>query len=88
MSVRKAFVDGEPDLVCDMSSGTAIVPVRSGRYPSNWFLTLFPEGWKTLAEQEGFELPPNCQRPPYGRETLGRDSNGVFFMSITPTNAP
>jgi hypothetical protein len=74
MSVRKAFVDGEPDLVCDMSSGTAIVPVRSGRYPSNWFLTLFPEGWKALAEQEGFELPPNCQRPPTDREreSVGR----------------
>ena len=64
------------------------MPVRYGRYPSGWFLTLFPEGWKALAEQEGFELPPNCQRPPYGREMVWRDSNGVPFISITPTNAP
>ena len=87
--IRKTLVDGEPDLFCEiMDGGGAIVPVRYGRYPTGWFLALFPEGWKAFAEQEGFELPPNCQRPPYGLEQISRGSDGVPLISITPTNAP
>jgi hypothetical protein len=89
MTIRKTLVDGQPDLFYETSDTGGIQPVRYGSYPGfSWFLTLFPEGWKSLAEQEGFELPPNCQRPPSGRERVGRDANGVPFMSITPTNAP
>ena len=87
--IRKTLVDGEPDLFCEiMDGGGAIVPVRYGRYPTGWFLALFPEGWKALSEQEGFELPPNCQRPPYGLEQVSRGSDGVPMISITPTKAP
>ncbi|MEI7935122.1 MAG: hypothetical protein WCK27_00400 [Verrucomicrobiota bacterium] len=87
MTIRKTLANGQPDLICEMSDGF-VASVRYGRYPSGWFLTLFPD-WKALAEQEGFELPSNCQRPPNDRsERLSRDSNGVFFISITPTNAP
>lgn len=89
MTIRKTLVDGQPDLFYETSDSGGIGPVRYGRYPGfSWFLTLFPEGWKSLAEQEGFELPPNCQRPPSGRERVGRDANGVPFMSMAPTNAP
>jgi hypothetical protein len=89
MIIRKTLVDGEPDLICEMSDGGYLMLVRYGRYPSGWFLTLFPDGWKTLAGQEGFELPPNCQRPPDDRlERVSRGSNGVPIISITPTNAP
>jgi hypothetical protein len=88
MIIRKTLVVGEPDLICEMSDGGYLMPVRYGRYPASWFLTLFPEGWKGLAEQEGFQLPPNCQRPPFERETVGRDSKGAPIISIVPTNAP
>jgi hypothetical protein len=86
MIIRKTLVNGEPDLICEGDG--FLGPVRYGRYPFGWFLTLFPEGWKALAEEEGFELPPNCQRPPYGLERVSRGSDGVPMISITPTNAP
>ena len=89
MIIRKTLGDGAPDLICEVSDGGSLMPVRYGRYPfPGWFLTLFPEGWKALAEKEGFELPPNCQKPPRERETVRRDGNSVIIMTITPTNAP
>jgi len=33
-------------------------PVRYANYPSSWFLAMFPGGWQTLADREGFTLPP------------------------------
>ncbi len=64
MTIRRSVVDGEPDLVCEMKRGEQIPtqPVRYAHYPSRWFLTAFPGGWKTLADREGFELPRNFQR--------------------------
>ena len=60
MTIRRAMVDGEPDLICEMKRGDILSdstsPVRYAHYPSAWFLTLFPGGWKALAEREGFEL--------------------------------
>jgi hypothetical protein len=65
ITIRQTLVDGEPDLVCEMRSGIVHTsPVRYGSCPSCWFPLLFPEGWKSLAEREGFALPPRCQRPP------------------------
>ena len=65
MTIRRAMVDGEPDLICEMKRGDILSdstsPVRYAHYPSAWFLTLFPGGWKALAEREGFELPQSFQ---------------------------
>ena len=65
MTIRRAMVDGEPDLICEMKRGDILSdstsPVRYAHYPSAWFLTLFPGGWKALAEREGFELPQRFQ---------------------------
>ena len=59
MTIRRTVADGVPDLICDMEYGdqTASSPVRYAHYPSGWFLKLFPGGWQTLAEREGFDLP-------------------------------
>ncbi len=60
VTVRRSMVDGEPDLIVEMKrSGKAVFsePVRYAHYPSSWFLTLFPGGWATLAQREGFALP-------------------------------
>ena len=61
LTVRRATQDGEPDLVWEMkrngSTWTTVDPVRYAHYPSSWFLSLFPGGWKTLADREGFALP-------------------------------
>ena len=64
MTIRRTTTDGEPDLICEMrrEDQLATQPVRYAHYPSSWFLTLFPGGWKTLAEREGFELPDRFQR--------------------------
>jgi len=64
MIIRRSVVDGEPDLVCEMRRGSQFssMPVRYAHYPSMWFLTMFPGGWKTLAHREGFELPPKFQK--------------------------
>lgn len=64
MTIRRSEIDGQPDLLCEMQRGnnSQSDPVRYGRYPSSWFFALFPGGWKTLAEREGFELPPNFQK--------------------------
>jgi hypothetical protein len=59
LTIRRTSVDGEPDLVWEMQYGDQVAtsPVRYAHYPSGWFLKLFPRGWQTLADQEGFELP-------------------------------
>ncbi len=63
MTIRRAVVEGEPDLVCEMTRGSNVStdPVRYAHYPSSWFLTVFPGGWKTLAQREGFDLPRRFQ---------------------------
>jgi hypothetical protein len=65
LTVRRTVVDGEPDLIWEMKRGDRVLgndPVRYAHYPSSWFLTLFPGGWKTLAEREDFELPNTFQK--------------------------
>jgi hypothetical protein len=64
--VRRTDENGEPDLVWETNRGnnTTKGPVRYAYYPSSWFLTAFPGGWKTLAEREGFELPAKFRSPP------------------------
>ncbi len=64
LTLRRSLVGGEPDLTWEMRRGSQVStdPVRYAHYPSQWFLTLFPGGWKTLAEREGFDLPPNFQK--------------------------
>jgi hypothetical protein len=59
MTVRRSVVDGEPDLICEMTRGARVdtTPVRYAQVPSGWFLKAFPGGWEKLAQQEGFELP-------------------------------
>jgi hypothetical protein len=60
LTVRRTIVNDEPDLVWEMrysDSQLGTSPVRYAHYPSRWFLTLFPGGWQTLADREGFELP-------------------------------
>jgi len=64
--VRRTDENGEPDLVWETNRGnnTSKGPVRYAYYPSSWFLTAFPGGWKTLAEREGFELPAKFRSSP------------------------
>lgn len=64
MTIRQTVVDDGPDLICEMKNGGSSfsIPVRYANYPSGWFLTMFPGGWKTLADREGFELPPHFQK--------------------------
>jgi len=61
MIVRRATGDdGQPKLICETSQGTstASMDVHYAHLPACFPLyTLFPGGWKTLAEREGFELP-------------------------------
>ncbi len=61
LTVRRSGSDGEPTLVYDLREGgsTQTREVQYAHYPSGWFLTLFPKGWQSLAEREGFELPAN-----------------------------
>jgi hypothetical protein len=64
MTVLRAVIDGEPDLLCEMkqANNSHSDPVRYGCYPSSWFLATFPGGWKTLADRDGFELPPHFKK--------------------------
>jgi hypothetical protein len=64
--VRRTADNGESDLVWETNRGnrTSTGPVRYAYYPSSWFLTAFPGGWKTLAEREGFELPAKFRSSP------------------------
>jgi hypothetical protein len=61
MIIRRATGDdGQPKLICETSRGksTASMEVQYAHYPAYFpILTLFPGGWKTVAEREGFELP-------------------------------
>jgi len=59
LSIRRTSVDGVPDLIWEMHYGgrVATSPIRFANYPSRWFLKVFPGGWQTLADREGFELP-------------------------------
>jgi hypothetical protein len=62
LTIRQIVTDGEPDLVWEMTkNGTVLTnSVRYGGIPgvSFPFFTLFPGGWQTLAQEEGFQLPP------------------------------
>jgi hypothetical protein len=63
--VRRTADNGESDLVWEnRGNNTSKGPVRYAYYPSSWFLRAFPGGWKTLAEREGFDLPPKFMSPP------------------------
>ena len=64
--VRRTADNAESDLVWETNRGnrTSTGAVRYAYYPSTWFLTAFPGGWKTLAEREGFELPAKFRSPP------------------------
>jgi hypothetical protein len=64
--VRRTDNNGESDLVWQTNRGnnSSKGSVRYAYYPSSWFLTAFPGGWKTLAEREGFELPAKFSSPP------------------------
>lgn len=64
--VRRTDNNGESDLVWETNRGsqTSTGSVRYAYYPSSWFLTAFPGGWKTLAEREGFELPAKFSSSP------------------------
>jgi len=67
MTVRQIVSNGEPDLIYEMAEGGKVVftePVRYAHYPSSWFLTLFPGGWRTLAQREHFELPQSFDAKP------------------------
>ncbi len=59
MTIRRVGADGEPDLICELNRGGHVdrSPVRYAHYPSGWFLRMFPGGWETLAQREGFEVP-------------------------------
>jgi hypothetical protein len=60
MTIRQTEVDGQPDLLCEMKMGgkVDVTPLRFAHYPYGPILTFFPMGWDTLAQQEGFTLPP------------------------------
>jgi hypothetical protein len=61
MIIRRApGDDGQPKLICETSQGksTASMEVQYAHYPAYFpILTIFPGGWKTVAERAGFELP-------------------------------
>ncbi|MGA2246045.1 MAG: hypothetical protein ABSH48_13680 [Verrucomicrobiota bacterium] len=61
MTLRQTDVDGQPDLVCEVTQGANVstIPVRYGTYPAFPILKLFPGGWQAMAQAAGFELPPN-----------------------------
>jgi hypothetical protein len=57
--VRRVEDNKGPRLVYNLKQGASETSgdVRYGYYPSSWFLNAFPDGWRSLAEREGFELP-------------------------------
>jgi hypothetical protein len=68
LTVRRVVVDGEPDVVWETTQDGQQLgsgKVRYANYPSSWFLSLFSNGWQTLATKEGFELPPRFNSQPY-----------------------
>lgn len=67
LTIRQVVADGQPDLVCEMQiagSQPYNEPVRYAHYPGGSFLTFFPGGWDTLAQREGFQLPPAFHKQP------------------------
>ena len=60
MTLRRTTVDGQPDLVCEVTQGAEVstMPVRYACYPNFPVMKLFPGGWQTMAQTLGFELPP------------------------------
>jgi hypothetical protein len=64
MTIRQTVVDGQPDLLCEIKDAQTsyTTPVRFAHYPSSWFLRVFPGGWQTVADREGFELPPHFEK--------------------------
>jgi hypothetical protein len=62
MTLRWVQQDGQPDLICEESSGGKIVstmPVRYAHYPAFPLLKLFPHGgWQEMAQSMNFQLPP------------------------------
>lgn len=65
MTIRQTDVDGQPDLVCEVTQGASVstMPVRYARYPNFPVMKLFPGGWQAMAQTVGFELPPNFLPP-------------------------
>jgi hypothetical protein len=64
MTIRQVEVNGQPDLMCEVKQGDSLStsPVRYAQYPAFPVLELFrPRGWETLAQMEGFTLPPSFQ---------------------------
>jgi hypothetical protein len=59
MTISRTLTNGEPKLICETRQSDSVysMEVQYAHYPSSWFLTLFPGGWETLAQREGFELP-------------------------------
>lgn len=62
MTLRWVQKDGQPDLVCEVSSGQNIstMPVRYAVYPAFPVLKLYPRGgWQEMAQSMNFQLPPS-----------------------------
>jgi hypothetical protein len=64
MSIRQTDVDGQPDLVSEVTQGTNVwtEPIRYATYPNFPVLKLFPGGWQAMAQSVGFKLPPGFQK--------------------------
>jgi hypothetical protein len=65
MTIRQINVNGQPDLVCEVTEGANVstMPVRYAHYPNFPVMKLFPGGWQALAHAVGFELPPGFLPP-------------------------
>jgi len=61
MIIRQTNVNGQPDLVCEVTQGAHLstMPVRYAHYPAFPVLKLYPGGWQAMAQTLGFELPPS-----------------------------
>lgn len=63
MTLRWVQNDGQPDLICEESSGgknVSTMPVRYAHYPAFPLLKLFPHGgWQEMAQSMNFQLPPS-----------------------------
>jgi hypothetical protein len=61
MTIRQTVVDGQPDLICEVTQGGNVSssPVRYAQYPAFPVLKLFVGGWQALAQSEGIDLPPS-----------------------------
>jgi hypothetical protein len=61
LTVRRSGSDADAGFVYELREGKSVRTneVRYAYYPGGWFLTVFPKGWQSLAEGNGFELPSN-----------------------------